>query len=168
MQAAIEGEDERVRSLASVRRQRERERRQAELERLRSDQVKVVRDVILPEQITVQELANRMAARTPEVIKALMKLGVMATVTQSLDADTAELVVQEFGHRARRVSESDVEIGLEGAVDAETELLTAPAGRDHHGPCRSRQDLAAGRAARHRCGGAARPAASPSISAPIR
>ena len=64
VQAAIEGEDDRVRSLASVRRQRERERRQAELERLRSDQVKVVRDVILPEQITVQELANRMAART--------------------------------------------------------------------------------------------------------
>jgi translation initiation factor IF-2 len=126
VQAAIEGEDERVRSLASVRRQRERERRQAELERLRSDQVKVVRDVILPEQITVQELANRMAARTPEVIKALMKLGVMATITQTLDADTAELVVQEFGHRARRVSEADVEMGLEGAVDTEAELIPRP------------------------------------------
>jgi len=126
VQAAIEGEDERVRSLASVRRQRERERRQAELERLRSDQVKVVRDVVLPEQITVQELANRMAARTPEVIKALMKLGVMATITQTLDADTAELVVQEFGHRARRVSESDVEMGLEGAVDTEAELAPRP------------------------------------------
>ncbi len=126
VQAAIEGEDERVRSLASVRRQRERERRQAELERLRSDQVRVVRDVVLPETITVQELANRMAARTPDVIKALMKLGVMATVTQSLDADTAELVVQEFGHRARRVSESDVEIGLEGAVDKAEELEPRP------------------------------------------
>ncbi len=126
VQAAIEGEDERVRSLASVRRQRERERRQAELERLRSDQVKVVRDVILPDAITVQELANRMAARTGEVIKTLMKLGVMATVTQSLDADTAELVVQEFGHRARRVSESDVELGLEGAVDTEAELISRP------------------------------------------
>jgi translation initiation factor IF-2 len=126
VQAAIEGEDERVRSLASVRRQRERERRQAELERLRADQVKVVRDVVLPDQITVQELANRMAARTPEVIKALMKLGVMATVTQTLDADTAELVVQEFGHRARRVSESDVEIGLEGALDTEAELVVRP------------------------------------------
>jgi translation initiation factor IF-2 len=126
VQAAIEGEDEKVRSLASVRRQRERERRQAELERLRSDQVKVVRDVILPEQITVQELANRMAARAPEVIKALMKLGVMATITQSLDADTAELVVQEFGHRARRVSEADVEIGLEGLADTEEELITRP------------------------------------------
>ena len=126
VQAAIEGEDERVRSLASVRRQRERERRQAELERLRSDQVKVVRDVVLPEQITVQELANRMAARAPEVIKTLMKLGVMATITQSLDADTAELVVQEFGHRVRRVSESDVEIGLEGAADTEAELQSRP------------------------------------------
>ena len=126
VQAAIEGEDERVRSLASVRRQRERERRQAELERLRSDQVKHVRDVVLPDTITVQELANRMAARAPDVIKALMKLGVMATITQTLDADTAELVVQEFGHRARRVSESDVELGLEGAVDTEAELQSRP------------------------------------------
>jgi translation initiation factor IF-2 len=126
VQAAIEGEDDRVRSLASVRRQRERERRQAELERLRSDQVKVVREVVLPDAITVQELANRMAARTPEVIKALMKLGVMATVTQSLDADTAELVVQEFGHRVKRVSEDDVELGLEGEADIDTDLEVRP------------------------------------------
>jgi translation initiation factor IF-2 len=126
VQAAIEGEDERVRSLASVRRQRERERRQAELELLRSDQVKVVRDVILPDTITVQELANRMATRTGEVVKALMKLGVMATITQTLDADTAELVVQEFGHRARRVSESDVEMGLEGVADTDAELVPRP------------------------------------------
>ncbi len=126
VQAAIEGEDERVRSLASVRRQRERERRQAELERLRSDQVKVVRDVVLPDSITVQELANRMAARGGEVIKTLMKFGVMATITQTLDADTAELVIQEFGHRARRVSESDVESGLEGAADVESDLKPRP------------------------------------------
>ncbi|MBU6497278.1 MAG: translation initiation factor IF-2, partial [Rhodospirillales bacterium] len=126
VQAAIEGEDDRVRSLASVRRQRERERRQAELELLRSDQVKVVREVILPDNITVPELANRMAARAPEVIKALMKLGVMATITQSLDADTAELVVQDFGHRVKRVSEDDVEIGLEGEADADTTLVARP------------------------------------------
>ena len=126
VQAAIEGEDDRVRSLASVRRQRERERRQAELERLRSDQVRVVRDVILPDTITVQELANRMAARGPDVIKALMKMGVMATITQSLDADTAELVVQEFGHKAKRVSEDDVEIGLEGERDAVVDLIPRP------------------------------------------
>jgi translation initiation factor IF-2 len=88
--------------------------------------VKVVRDVVLPDVITVQELANRMAARAPEVIKALMKMGVMATITQALDADTAELVVQEFGHRAKRVSEADVEIGLEGAEDEDTELQIRP------------------------------------------
>ena len=126
VQAAIEGEDDRVRSLASVRRQRERERRQAELERLRSDQVRVVRDVILPETITVQELANRMAARGPDVIKALMKMGVMATITQTLDADTAELVVQEFGHKVKRVSEDDVEIGLEGERDVVADLIPRP------------------------------------------
>jgi len=124
--AAIEGEDDRVRSLASMRRQRERERRQAELERLRSDQVKVVREVILPDNITVQELANRMAARAPEVIKSLMRMGVMATITQSLDADTADLVVQEFGHRVKRVSEDDVELGLVGATDIDTDLLIRP------------------------------------------
>ncbi|ATU73904.1 translation initiation factor IF-2 [Komagataeibacter rhaeticus] len=126
VQAAIEGDDDKTRSLASVRRQRERERRQAELERLRSDQVRVVRDVVLPETITVQELANRMAARQGEVIKALMKMGVMATVTQSLDADTAELVVQEFGHRVRRVADSDVEIGIEGIEDRAEDLLPRP------------------------------------------
>jgi translation initiation factor IF-2 len=126
VQAAIEGEDEKTRSLASVRRQRERERRQQELELLRSDGVKVVRDVVLPDTITVQELAARMAARAPEVIKSLMKLGVMATITQAIDADTAELVVQEFGHRARRVSESDVETGLEGDADEDIDLVSRP------------------------------------------
>jgi translation initiation factor IF-2 len=126
VQAAIEGEDDRVRSLASMRRQRERERRQAELERLRSDQVKVVREVILPDNITVQELANRMATRAGDVVKALMKMGVMATITQTLDADTAELVVQEFGHRVKRVSEDDVELGLVGAGDNDAELQSRP------------------------------------------
>jgi translation initiation factor IF-2 len=126
VQAALEGEDEKVRSLASVRRQRERERRQAELELLRADGVKVVREVILPESITVQELANRMAARGNEVVKALMKMGVMAAITQVIDADTAELVVNEFGHRARRVSDADVEMGLEGETDADTALLPRP------------------------------------------
>jgi translation initiation factor IF-2 len=122
VQAAIEGEDEKTRSLASVRRQRERERRQAELAALRADQVRVVRDVVLPDAITVQELANRMAARAVDVVKTLMRLGVMATITQVLDSDTAELVVQEFGHRVRRVSESDVEQGIEGTVDTDTDL----------------------------------------------
>ncbi|HWL79381.1 MAG TPA: translation initiation factor IF-2 [Roseomonas sp.] len=124
--AAIEGEDERSRSMASVRRARERERRQQELQRLRSEGVKVVREVVVPEAITVQELANRMAARGGEVVKALFRMGVMATLTQTIDADTAELVVNEFGHRVKRVSESDVELGLEGAVDADEDLLPRP------------------------------------------
>ncbi|MQR99587.1 translation initiation factor IF-2 [Gluconobacter aidae] len=122
VRAAIEGDDDKTRSLASVRRQRDRERRQAELERLRSDQVRVVRDVVVPETITVAELANRMAARQGEVIKALMKMGVMATAAQSIDGDTAELVVEEFGHRIKRVSESDVEIGIEGVEDNADDL----------------------------------------------
>ena len=126
VQAAIEGEDEKTRSLASVRRQRDRERRQQELELLRSDGLKVTRDVVLPDTITVQELAARMAARAGDVVKSLMKMGVMATITQSLDADTAELVVQEFGHRARRVSESDVEIGIEGESDIDTDMVPRP------------------------------------------
>ncbi|MFC7735509.1 translation initiation factor IF-2, partial [Roseomonas sp. GCM10028921] len=124
--AAIEGDDDRGRSLASVRRARERERRQAELARLRSGQERVVRDVVIPDIITVQELANRMAARAGEVVKALFRMGVMATITQSIDADTAELVATEFGHRIRRVSEADVEQGLEGEADTEEALEPRP------------------------------------------
>jgi translation initiation factor IF-2 len=126
VQAAIEGEDERSRSIASLRRARDRERRQQELQRLRSGTERVVRDVVVPEAITVQELANRMAARGGEVVKALFRMGVMATLTQSIDADTAELVVQEFGHRIKRVSEADVEVGLEGAQDIDTDLAPRP------------------------------------------
>ena len=126
VQAAIEGDDDKSRSLASVRRQRERERRQAELEALRSDQVKVVRDVVLPETLTVQDLAARMAARMPDVIKALMRMGVMTNPAAIIDADTAELVVQEFGHRVRRVADSDVELGIDGEVDIDNELMPRP------------------------------------------
>ncbi|MBY0334719.1 MAG: translation initiation factor IF-2, partial [Acetobacteraceae bacterium] len=126
VQAAIEGEDERSRSIASLRRARERERRQQELARLRSGAERVVRDVIIPEAITVQELANRMAARGGEVVKSLFRMGVMVTLTQTIDADTAELVVQEFGHRPRRVSESDVELGLAGTADEDTDLAPRP------------------------------------------
>ena len=121
--AAIEGEDERSRSIASMRRARERDRRQQELARLRSGQEKVTRDVIIPEAITVQELANRMAARGGEVVKALFRMGVMATLTQTIDADTAQLVVEEFGHRVKRVAESDVEMGLEGDTDEDTDMV---------------------------------------------
>jgi translation initiation factor IF-2 len=104
---------ERTRSLASVRRARERERQRM----MRRDQPKIVRDVVIPETITIQELANRMAERGADVIKALMRMGVMATINQTIDADTAELIVGEFGHRVRRVAESDVEIGLRGEPD---------------------------------------------------
>ena len=124
--AAMDGEDERSRSMASVRRARDRERRQAELQRLRAGQERVVRDVVIPETISVQELANRMAARGGEVVKALFRMGVMATLTQSIDADTAELVAQEFGHRVKRVAEDDVELGLEGLVDEDEALVSRP------------------------------------------
>ncbi|MCX5617172.1 translation initiation factor IF-2 [Bombella sp. TMW 2.2543] len=126
VRAAIEGDDGKTRSLASVRRQRDRERRQAELERLRSDQVRVVRDVTIPETITVGELANRMAARQGEVIKMLMKMGVMATAAQSIDGDTAELVVSEFGHRIKRVADNDVELGIEGIEDKPEDMKPRP------------------------------------------
>jgi translation initiation factor IF-2 len=76
-----------------------------------------VREVVVPEAITVQELGNRMAVRGGEVVKTLMKMDVMATVNQVIDADTAELVVAEFGHRIKRVSEADVEVGLTGPED---------------------------------------------------
>jgi translation initiation factor IF-2 len=82
--------------------------------------------VIIPEHITLQELANRMAERATEVIKSLMKMGVMATINETLDADTAELVVAEFGHKAKRVSESDVEIGVIGEADDTEDLLPRP------------------------------------------
>ena len=113
--ALSDDEGERMRSLASVRRARERER--LRLHQGEQEQFKVRREVIVPETITVQELANRMAERGADVIKALMRMGVMATINQTIDADTAELVVGEFGHRLRRVSEADVEMGLRGEED---------------------------------------------------
>ena len=119
-QALSEG-DGRQRSLASVRRQREKARM-----RESQPQVKQVRDVVIPDTITVQELANRMAERAADVVKELMKQGIMATVTQSIDAETAELVTLEFGHKVQRVSESDVEEGLTGSEDSEAELRPRP------------------------------------------
>ena len=120
-QALSGDEQRRQRSLASVRRQREKAR-------MRDDvpQVKQVRDVIVPDTITVAEFANRMAERTADVVKELMKLGVMATAAQTIDGETAELIAQEFGHKVQRVSESDVEIGLEGADDDPASLKPRP------------------------------------------
>ena len=115
----------RTRSLAAVKRAREKEKMKAKLAN-QGEQKKIVREVTIPEVLTVQELANRMAERGVEVVKTLMKLGVMATINQSIDADTAELVVEEFGHKVKRVSEADVEIGLSGEKDDEESLKTRP------------------------------------------
>ncbi len=124
-QALDGGDRERVRSLASVRRRQEKLRAAQERQAHQLPH-KVIRDVVVPETITVQELANRMAERGTEVIKALMKMDVMATINQLVDADTAELVVEEFGHRFKRVAASDVELGLKGAPDEAGEVAPRP------------------------------------------
>ena len=118
---ALSDGDGRQRSLASVRRQREKQRMQEQ-----TPAVKQIRDVVIPDSITVQELANRMAERSADVVKELMKLGIMVTATQSIDAETAELVTIEFGHKVQRVSESDVEDGLGDTPDPEDKLLPRP------------------------------------------
>ena len=86
-------------------------------------QEKIIKEVTIPEIITVQELANRMAEKSAEVIKKLMSLGVMATINQPIDADTAQIIVEEFGHKFKRVAESDVEVGLTGPEDTAEDLL---------------------------------------------
>jgi translation initiation factor IF-2 len=115
-------EGERMRSLASQRRAQAKLRAQHQS----AEQVKIVRDVVLPESITVQELASRMAERGTDVIKSLMRMGVMATINQVIDADTAELIIAELGHKVKRVAESDVEIGLKGDADVEGDLQSRP------------------------------------------
>lgn len=119
-----EGGGGRHRSMASMRRRIEREKRQAM--QSNQEQQKVTRDVTIPEAITVQELANRMAERGVDVIKALMKMGMMVTITQVIDADTAELIATEFGHRVKRVAESDIETGIAGVEDAPETLQPRP------------------------------------------
>jgi translation initiation factor IF-2 len=121
-QALEGGAQERMRSLAALRRAREKEKQKARENHAAEPAKKVMREVVIPESITVQELANRMAERGADVVKALMKLGVMVTITQMIDGDTAELVVNEFGHRVKRVSEADVEIGLKGETDVPEHL----------------------------------------------
>lgn len=122
---ALDDAGERVRSLASVKRARQKEKLK-QVGPARGENLKIVRDVIIPEGLTVQELANRMAARSADVIKALMKMGVMATINHPIDGDTAELLVQEFGHNPKRVSDADVEIGLKGETDLEETLKSRP------------------------------------------
>jgi translation initiation factor IF-2 len=108
-------QDQRERSLASLKRKRERERLKAM--GVQQPRDKIVREVIVPEAITIQELSNRMAERGVDVIKLLMKQGAMHKITDVIDADTAELIVQEFGHTVKRVSESDVESGFFRAAE---------------------------------------------------
>lgn len=86
-------------------------------------QEKIVKEVIIPEIITVQELANRMAEKSAEVIKRLMSMGVMATINQAIDADTAQIIVEDMGHKAKRVSDSDIEDGLAGPDDNPEDML---------------------------------------------
>ncbi len=110
-------ENERQRSLASIRRRQEKAKKKATVSD--SPKEKISRNVVVPESITVQELSNRMAERGVDVIKSLMQQGVMVKINDYLDADTAELIAEEFGHSVTRVSESDVEVGLSADDDAE-------------------------------------------------
>ena len=123
--ALNEDEGARARSLAALKRAREKERR-AHFAGQSQPREKQVRDVVVPEAITVQELANRMAEKAADLVKALFKMGMMVTINQTIDQDTAELLVTEFGHNITRVSESDVDIDTTIDVDVEESLKTRP------------------------------------------
>ncbi len=117
---------ERDRSMSLAAQKRAAQKRRAAAAGPKEPAQKVYREVVVPEAITVQELANRMAERGADVIKELMKLGVMATINQTIDADTAELIVTEMGHKIKRVTESDVETGIEGIEDNPKDLQPRP------------------------------------------
>ncbi len=119
-----EGAVERMRSLASVRRAREREREKRKGGG--QEAAKAAREVVIPDVITVQELAGRMATRAVEILKFLAREGVMLKASDVIDTDTAELVATEFGHTVRRVSESDVETGFLADEDVDDHLITRP------------------------------------------
>jgi translation initiation factor IF-2 len=121
--ALSDEDDSRARSLAALRRAREKEKR---AHQEAGPAQKQVRDVVVPEAITVQDLANRMAERGADLVKALFKMGMPVTLTQTIDQDTAELLVTEFGHNVKRVSEADVEIGIGGEDDAAETLKSRP------------------------------------------
>jgi translation initiation factor IF-2 len=122
---ALSGEGGRQRSLAAMKRKQEKAR--AKALGLGHKAEKQVRDVQLPETIVVSELANRMAERAADVVKALMKMGMMVTMNQPIDADTAELVIEEFGHKAVRVTDADVEQAIDTVKDTADDLLPRPA-----------------------------------------
>jgi len=119
---ALNADEVRERSVASFRRRTQRLKGHSTDE----PKEKLVREVTIPETITIQELANRMAERSVDVIKLLMKQGHMAQINDVIDADTAQLIAEELGHTVKRVAESDVEEGLFDVVDADDELLPRP------------------------------------------
>ncbi|MEM9287465.1 MAG: translation initiation factor IF-2 [Pseudomonadota bacterium] len=119
--ALDDDDEERTRSLAALKRARAKQKTGGAGQSQKSGS-KAPREITVPEAITVQELANRMAEKGADVVKTLMNMGMMVTINQTLDQDTAELVVTEFGHTIKRVSESDVEIGLVGDEDVADDL----------------------------------------------
>lgn len=123
-QALSGGEGGRQRSMAAMKRKQERARQKAMGGSVERE--KVVREVQLPEAIVVSELANRMAERVGEVVKALMNNGMMLTQNETIDADTAELIIEEFGHKVVRVSDADVEDVIKEIEDDEKDLITRP------------------------------------------
>ncbi|WP_299662523.1 translation initiation factor IF-2 [uncultured Ruegeria sp.] len=121
---ATGGEGNRHRSMAAMKRKQERARQKAMGGPVERE--KVIRDVQLPEAIMVSELANRMAERVADVVKSLMNMGMMVTQNQTIDADTAELIIEEFGHKVTRVSDSDVEDVIKEVEDNDDELQSRP------------------------------------------
>ena len=120
---ALDSENVRFRSLASIKRRREKVKLQSEVS---APLTKQVRDVIIPDTIVVSELANRMSEKTADVVRELMKNGIMATAAQVIDADTAELITNEFGHKVKRVSDSDIELNLVNNEVITENLLPRP------------------------------------------
>ncbi|MBO9434607.1 translation initiation factor IF-2 [Ruegeria sp. R13_0] len=121
---ATGGEGNRQRSMAAMKRKQERARQKAMGGSVERE--KVIRDVQLPEAIMVSELANRMAERVADVVKSLMQMGMMVTQNQTIDADTAELIIEEFGHKVTRVSDSDVEDVIKEVEDSDDDLQPRP------------------------------------------
>ncbi|SDX70263.1 bacterial translation initiation factor 2 (bIF-2) [Ruegeria halocynthiae] len=121
---ATGGEGNRQRSMAAMKRKQERARQKAMGGAVERE--KVIRDVQLPEAILVSELAIRMAERVGDVVKSLMNMGMMVTQNQTIDADTAELIIEEFGHKVTRVSDSDVEDVIKEIEDEEKDLQSRP------------------------------------------
>ncbi len=121
---ALAGGGGRQKSMAAMKRKQERARQKAMGGT--QEREKIIRDVQLPEAITVSELANRMAERVADVVKSLMQMGMMVTQNQTIDADTAELIIEEFGHKIVRVSDADVEDVIQDIEDKDEDLKSRP------------------------------------------